>query len=34
MTVSITVLAISNVFGGGGGAGGSPPKDEEVLKNW
>ena len=34
MTVSISVLAISNVFGGGGGAGGSPPKDEEVLKNW
>ena len=34
MTVSITVLAISNVFVGGGGAGGSPPKDEEVLKNW
>ena len=34
MTVSITVLAISNVFDGGGGAGGSPPKDEEVLKNW
>ena len=35
MTISMTVLAITGVFGGGGrGAGVSPPKYEGILKKW
>ena len=32
MTVSMSVLAITGVFGRGGGTGGATPKDEGVLK--
>ena len=34
MTVSMSVLAITGVFGRGGGTGGATPKDEGVLKKW